>query len=652
MANERQLIVSLTTKDKGYSKGMRDAQKSTQSWSKQLDAANKGPVAKFGSRVDTMKASLGGLGTAIAGAFAVQKIVDFGRAAVAAASDLEQAIGGVETVFGDASREILDFSENAAQAVGLSERAANQLAARLGGQLQSFGFSVDEAADKTKELIRVGADLAATYGGSVEEAVSAISSLLRGERDPIERYAVSIKQADINARALALGLGESTSELDNQALAVASLDLLMGQTRKTQGQFAREANTAAGKQERLTAEWENAQAAIGEALLPAVVALTDAMPDLTKVAAEAAGPLAEVANAIALIAKFAPGAFDEFNTLPDDVQAVGRAASSAESDLGLLEKGLVMFGQQASRIIPATRAMAGSFSKTKEEWESFHSSTRDADRALLNVAKGFGKVADDTEGADRALLQYIDRAEEAGSASANASIDVSKWAQQTHNLVAELVLVAEAQGNVNDALLSAASPVFAAVDAWQNYLDAVKVANEDGTVDAVEKLGLLEDKMRLQAVLEEFGDNYQDAMNAIAIATGTPVDEIEALLAQLDLLDGKNIVNTVTTNFVTNGPQNISNKGIQARASGGPVKAGDPYLVGEQGRELFVPATDGRIVPNDAIRRPDKMLYGSAAMGQTNIINQTFQRVEGNNIATDIQRGVLLAGLGRHAETA
>jgi hypothetical protein len=34
------------------------------------------------------------------------------------------------------------------------------------------------------------------------------------------------------------------------------------------------------------------------------------------------------------------------------------------------------------------------------------------------------------------------------------------------------------------------------------------------------------------------------------------------------------------------------------RAGGGPVEAGQPYVVGERGRELFVPQQDGRITPN------------------------------------------------------
>jgi phage-related minor tail protein len=38
-----------------------------------------------------------------------------------------------------------------------------------------------------------------------------------------------------------------------------------------------------------------------------------------------------------------------------------------------------------------------------------------------------------------------------------------------------------------------------------------------------------------------------------------------------------------------------------ARASGGPVTGGVPYLVGEQGPELFVPPSSGSIAPNSAL---------------------------------------------------
>ena len=42
-------------------------------------------------------------------------------------------------------------------------------------------------------------------------------------------------------------------------------------------------------------------------------------------------------------------------------------------------------------------------------------------------------------------------------------------------------------------------------------------------------------------------------------------------------------------------------KGFGARAMGGPVNAGSPYMVGEKGPELFVPRSSGSIVPNGAM---------------------------------------------------
>ena len=50
-----------------------------------------------------------------------------------------------------------------------------------------------------------------------------------------------------------------------------------------------------------------------------------------------------------------------------------------------------------------------------------------------------------------------------------------------------------------------------------------------------------------------------------------------------------------------------------ARAKGGPVTGGRPYLVGEQGPELFVPGQSGGIVPNNGLA------MAGAGGGSTNI---------------------------------
>lgn len=48
-------------------------------------------------------------------------------------------------------------------------------------------------------------------------------------------------------------------------------------------------------------------------------------------------------------------------------------------------------------------------------------------------------------------------------------------------------------------------------------------------------------------------------------------------------------------------PQIAQLLGIPGRADGGPVEAGRPYVVGEEGPEVMVPNASGAILPNDAI---------------------------------------------------
>lgn len=211
-----------------------------------------------------------GAAAAAAGALVVGK---FALDSIQSASKVEQSFGALESVYGKNAKQVKRWAEGAADSVGLAKSEYADLSALVGSQLQGMGTASDKAAAKSNDLIKMGADLAATYGGSVKDAVAAVSSTLKGETDPIERYGVSIKASDVSARKLAMGLDGLTGKADKQATAQATLALLTEQTTKAQGAFGRESDTLAGKQERLRAKFENIKASIGEKLLPVATKL-------------------------------------------------------------------------------------------------------------------------------------------------------------------------------------------------------------------------------------------------------------------------------------------------------------------------------------------------------------------------------------------
>lgn len=252
------------------------------------------------------------------------------KVAVDAASDLEQSTGAVSSVFGEYAGEMTKYAEGAADAVGLSQNQYNESAVLLGAQLKNMGISMDEVGGTTNDLIGLGADLAATFGGTTADATAALSSLLRGERDPIEKYGVSIKQADINARMAATGMDKLTGDAKKNAELQTTLALLTEQTAGAQGQFARETDSAAGSAQIASAKFEDAKAALGEVLLPVVTEIatkfaefSQYLQDNTEWIIPLVGAIAGLAAAIVVI----NGAYKAFAA----IQAIQTAAQWASN---------------------------------------------------------------------------------------------------------------------------------------------------------------------------------------------------------------------------------------------------------------------------------------------------------------------------------
>jgi hypothetical protein len=267
VAISERLALLVTLDARGAVKGFNDLGKAAD---KNLGKADQ-KLDRMASRFQ--KAGAGMLATAGLAAAGLYK-------AGQSAADLEQAVGGTEAVFGDASKAIDDYASKAARAAGLSESAFRTATTSIGGQLKGLGFTTRDAADEAVKLTQVAADLSATYGGTTAEAVAALGAAFRGEADPAERFNLFLNQTRVNAKAVELGLAASTSQVDAQAKAQAVLALVTEQSADAQGQFAREAGTAAGQMAIASAEIENAKASLGQAVAPVIADVAGGLADL------------------------------------------------------------------------------------------------------------------------------------------------------------------------------------------------------------------------------------------------------------------------------------------------------------------------------------------------------------------------------------
>lgn len=236
--------------------------------------AKKG-AAEAEGRFSKLGGTLGKVGkvAAVGGAAVAAAAAGMAVASAKSASDLEQSMGAVETVFGKSAKTVKKYADSSAKRLGLAKSQYATLAAAVGTSMGNMGKSQAEAAGLTDKLIGRAADLAATFGGTTEEATQALGAAFRGEFDSVERLGISLKASDISARLAAKGQDKLKGQALKNAQGQATLDLIMQQTAKTAGAFGRESDTLAHQQQVLGAQFEDVKAKIGAKFIPILVKL-------------------------------------------------------------------------------------------------------------------------------------------------------------------------------------------------------------------------------------------------------------------------------------------------------------------------------------------------------------------------------------------
>lgn len=201
---------------------------------------------------------------------AVRDIPQMISTAVTAASDLNEEVSKSQVIFGQASSDIRDFAQNAVESMGLSEVAAMTAAGTFGNLFKTMGMGQKEAANMSKEMTQLAADLGSFHNTKTEDAISAIGAALRGESEPIRRYGVLLDDATLKAEALEKGLYDGVGALTPSTKALAAYSVILKQTGDAQGDFAKTSGGLAGQKKILQAQFDDLTVAVGQAFLPVI----------------------------------------------------------------------------------------------------------------------------------------------------------------------------------------------------------------------------------------------------------------------------------------------------------------------------------------------------------------------------------------------
>lgn len=545
-------------------------------------------LGRFASKVGTVSTGVvkgfGVMGAAAGGLAVVvgKQLFDVGEELTA----LDQKIG---TVFsGESLEQVTGWADEVAARMGLTSTQAAGLAANAGDLLKPMGFTADEAASMSTEIIGLAGALSEWSGGqrSVEETAEILSKALLGERDSLKSLGIAINQAEVDQRALTIAQQAGREEITEQDKALATQALILEKSTDAQEAFAAGGNKLTAAQNRLKAAIGEVQERLARRLLPLFARVADVVVELIDVF-DKDGLGGVISNVSQRLRDAWPAISRQLQVwargFVDWVRQVGPPFLSALGNL------LVSFGRWfIDDALPVIVDKLGEWAKAFVDWivpliPPFLRTLGDLIAAFANwfINDGLDMIVTKLGQWAQAFLEWVGPLiPPLLRQLVSLLVDVGRW------------------------MLTTALPTLVSLVArWAAAL-------VDWVIDVAPD------------VLRELGILIADAASALADgALQLGIDLVNAIVDGIRSVGGR--IGSALTSLLPGGGLLSGLSGfVPGLAAGGPVSAGSPYIVGETGPELFVPTGSGTIMSNNR-------LAGLAGGGGT--VNVTVNMPAGSN---------------------
>ena len=229
-------------------------------------------------------------GAALAAAFGVKKLVDFGKQCLELGSDLAEVQNVVDVTFPKMTAQVDEFAKSAAQSFGLSETMAKQYTGTFGAMAKAFGFTEKQAYDMGSTLTGLAGDVASFYNISQDEAYTKLKSVFTGETESLKDLGVVMTQTALDSYAMANGFGKTTSAMSEAEKVALRYQFVQDKLSAAQGDFARTSGSWANQCRILSLQMQSLMATIGQGLI-------NLFTPIIRVINTVIGKLATLANA-------------------------------------------------------------------------------------------------------------------------------------------------------------------------------------------------------------------------------------------------------------------------------------------------------------------------------------------------------------------
>ena len=298
-------------------------------------------------------------GAMLASAFAVKKIVDFGKSCLDLGSDLSEVQNVVDVTFPHMTAKVDEFAKSAAQSFGLSETMAKKFTSMFGTMARQFGFSEQAAYDMGTTLAGLAGDVASFYNMAPDEAYTKLKAVFSGETEVLKDIGIVMTQTALDAYAMANGFGKTTQQMSEAEKVALRYAFVQNQLTAATGDFARTSDSWANQVRIMKLQMDSLKATLGQGLI-------NLFTPVIKVINTVLGKLSTLANAFKAFTELITGKKSQSGKTAAPVAELGGAASTASESLDRsasaangLSKATKGVGNAAKKAAKEMRALMG-----------------------------------------------------------------------------------------------------------------------------------------------------------------------------------------------------------------------------------------------------------------------------------------------------
>lgn len=256
-------------------------------------------------------------------AFAVDKIVQFGKEAIELGSDVAEVQNVVDVAFGDMAYMVEDFADTAITSFGMSELAAKRTASTYMAMASNMGVTQQQAAEMAITLAGLTGDVASFYNISQELADIKLRSVFTGETETLKDLGIVMTQANLEAYALANGINRSFQSMSQSEQLILRYNYVLDQLSLASGDFVRTQDSWANQTRILSMQWQEFMSIIGQALIQVLLPVVQTLNKIVSA-------LIDMANALnAALTSLFGGTSKQIQQTQSDVSGVSSGIGDA-----------------------------------------------------------------------------------------------------------------------------------------------------------------------------------------------------------------------------------------------------------------------------------------------------------------------------------